>query len=109
MKKILLVLCLSIFSSFLINGQWRSSSSNDEFAGGYRTSSLVGIGEKSPYVNPVFAINIFKGDTANLNIYFARVLSEIVRIISQKSHLIKILLKYIIFPLARIEKKIIGF
>ena len=73
MKRIFLLLLFLLTGLILKSQVWTYEQGGTVFDGKYKTSSVIGKGSEFPYESPVFVINVFRGDTANPNIYLSRV------------------------------------
>jgi hypothetical protein len=77
MKKLSIFLLL-LFQMIIVNSQsWSFKKGGDVFDGTYKTSSVIGRGDKFPYTKPMFVINVFKGETEDPNIYITEVPSAV--------------------------------
>ena len=73
MKKFVLSLIFVLVLDHCQAQSWTYSQGGNAFDGKYKTCSIEGVGHTFPYLNPLFVINIFKGDINNPNIYLTKV------------------------------------
>lgn len=72
MKNSILLSLIILISTFSFGQSWSYKSSLNQFDGKYKTASIVGIGGKFPYNQPVFVINTFEKSN-RINIYVTNV------------------------------------
>lgn len=77
MKRFLFSFVLGLIVISVFGQTWTYEEGSNAFDGSYKTSSIVGIGNEFPYTNPLFVINVFKGDVKNPNIYLTKVPSGV--------------------------------
>ena len=70
LKKLLIILLLCITVSSY-SQSWRFTSGGDDFDGKYKTSSIVGVGNKFPYKTPSLVINKFSKSDGDINFYIS--------------------------------------
>jgi len=73
MKKFLIHLSALLISANSFSQIWTYNKGETPFDGTYKTSSVEGIGYEFPYKEPLFVINIFRGEISDPNIYITRV------------------------------------
>jgi hypothetical protein len=69
-----IVFLIIVFFFYNSNAQsWTYKGGDDAFDGKYKTCSIIGDGTEFPYTNPLFVINVFKGEISDPNIYLTKV------------------------------------
>jgi hypothetical protein len=72
MKKLLFAVLFIVGNSINSNAQiWKFTSGGNDFDGRYKTSSVVGAGNKYPYKTPSLVINRFSENKEDMNFYIS--------------------------------------